>query len=463
MLDTVIAIDLGTSSCKGAAYTPEGRRIATESRSYPVSTPSLGFAEQDPAQYLRAALDVVAEVGRQANHRPVAIAFSTQTPTLVLLDEALRPLGPAIIWQDSRAVDEAVDLSMIDAATRRCWFGLDLPIGAATTPAKLLWLRNHRPEIWERTRWVVQPKDYVAAAITGTLATDAWCAKGIAHLETGVMHDEWREFLGKTHSICPPVVSTRAVTGHSQGMPVVNGWSDAVCAILATGAMSGERHGFVMTGTSEIIGLSRRAPQAAAGLFHVPPHILESDTLSLHYGPTQAGGSCLDWIAGVLGRTATEALALVAQRDGLSEILCRPYWQGERAPYWDHTLRASFEGLRGSHTAADLVHAVLQGVALQERLVLDTAEQDEPAHTVVLAGGAARDARWNQLRADVLQRNLVVMEDGEASLRGAAMLAWQALGENPKDWTRGRLLHPRAQYRDQAAALFRRFAAARAT
>ncbi len=430
--------------------------MATAAVAYPLATPRPGFVEQDPEDYRRATEEVAQRLCTEG--RPVCMVFSTQTPTLVLLDEALRPVAPAIVWQDSRAGEEAAVLGQIDAETRRRWFGMDLPIGAATTPAKLLWLRRHAPEIWARTRWVVQPKDYVAAALTGRLATDAWCAKGIAHLESGVMHEEWREYLGKAVSICPPVVSTRAVVGEWQASRVVNGWSDAMCAILATGAMAEERLGFVMTGTSEIIGLSRTGPQAAQGLFHVPPHVLETERLALHYGPTQAGGSCLEWIAGVLGRSVAEAMALCADGDGLSGILCRPYWQGERAPYWDHTLTASFEGLRGGHTAADLVHAVLQGVALQERLVLETAEQDEPAHAVVLAGGAARDARWNQLRADVLQREVVAMDDGEASLRGAAMLGWRAVGEGPCEWRGGSAIRPREQYREQAAELFARFA-----
>lgn len=429
----ILAIDLGTSSCKGALYTADGVRVALAAESYPVHNPQPGFSEQDPADYLQAARRIIEQLSAQTEIR--AISFSTQTPTLVFLDEHGHALGNAIVWQDSRASAESVELAAMPQ--RNDWFGMDLPIGATTTPAKLLWMSRHDQERWSKTRWVVQPKDFVAHALTGGLATDRWCAKGIAHLTTGEMHQDWMHLLNKRESVCPPVRSTGAVVGKYNGIPVINGWSDALAAILATGAMHSERRGFVLTGTSEIIGISRLEPQVAQGLFHVPPDVMEVPVLSLHYGPTQAGGSCLEWIARVLNQPVQQVLEMVPP--GLTPIVFRPYLHGERAPYWDSNLTASFEGLRAQHGAADLVHAVLQGVAQHERVVLELAEQHEHAREVVLAGGAARNATWNRIRAEVLQRPLCVMKDTEASLRGAALLAWSALdhadpGERIEQW-----------------------------
>jgi len=417
----ILALDLGTSSLKGALYAANGSRVSLAAESYAVHHPQPGFSEQDPLDYLNAVRMLIEKFSRDATIR--AISFSTQTPTLVFLDDDCEPLGRAIVWQDSRAAMESAELSAM--TNRNEWFGMDLPLGATTTPAKLLWMSRRDGERWARTRWVVQPKDYVAHALTGKLATDRWCAKGIAHLGTGEMHRDWMTLLGKRESVCPEVRSTRAVVGKWRGIPVINGWSDALAAILATGAMHNERRGFVLTGTSEIIGISRCEQHVAQGLFHVPPDVMEVPELSLHYGPTQAGGSCLEWIARVLDQPVERVLQMASPE--LTRVVFKPYLHGERAPYWDNSLTASFEGLRAEHGARDLVQAVLQGVAQHERVVLQLAEQDETAGQVVLAGGGARNAVWNQIRAAVLQRPLMVMKDTEASLRGAALLGWSAL------------------------------------
>jgi xylulokinase len=243
---------------------------------------------------------------------------------------------------------------------------------------------------------------------------------------------------------------------------VIVGWSDALAGILATGALHHERRGFVLTGTSEIIGISRLPCPGAEGLYRVPATILDLHGLELHYGPTQAGGACLDWLAKLLDKTPEQTLDLLEGRAGPSSILFRPYLHGERTPYWDHQLSASFEGLRAEHGAPDLAHAVLQGVALQERLVLECAERGLTAREVVLAGGAARDPRWNRLRADILQRPILVMSDMESTLRGVALLAWAALGAldlkaPPAEWFSGEEILPDSSHEAFCTSLMDRF------
>ena len=457
----VLVLDLGTSSCKGALYTESGECLARAQFSYPIHYPRRGFAEQEPEDYVLAARTVMQELAVTPDAAIRAIGFSTQTPTLVFCDEKGKPLCPAILWQDSRAGEEASWLTARhDEATREDWFGMDLPIAAATTPPKLLWVKRNLLSVWARVRWVMQPKDYVAFKMTGVFGTDRWCAKGLAHLETGDMHPEYLELMGKPHSISPPVFSTRHVLGEvssadwgvPKGTPVTVGWSDAMAAILATGALHQSERGFVLTGTSEIVGVSRREPLVAQGLFLVPPAILESSGIYLHYGPTQCGGSSLQWMANLLGKPAEEILPDEAS---LTTVLCRPYWQGERAPYWDHTLTASFDGLLQSHTAKDMVTAVLQGVALQERLLIQLSERGTNATEIVLAGGAARNAAWNQLRADIHQKPLRVMRDTEASLRGAAMLAWNV--DDAASWFQADTVEPNPVHAAQAGQLLERF------
>lgn len=455
MREAVIALDLGTGSCKGALYDQNGARLELARHEYEVHHPAPHFSEQRPLDYLDGAREVCRELSaraRDASIRIAAVGLSTQTPTLLFCNEAGDALGSAILWQDARASAEAEWL--LEAAPeseRRKWFGVHLPIGAASTPAKLLWMKRNAPEIWRATRWIMQPKDYVAWRMTGALAVDHWCAKGVAHLETGEVDPGYLELLGKTVSPCPPVLSPSEFVGRvagaewhlPEGIPVTVGWSDAMAGILATGSLH-RRRGFVLSGTSEIIGCSSTGCEQAPGMFHVPASVFPLKGFGLHYGPTECGGSTLAWLAQLFGKTPEQVLALLDERRGAgpSPVLFRPYLNGERTPYWDHRLCAGFEGLRAEHGAAEIACAVLEGVALHERLVLEIAESGAPGKEVALAGGGTRDQRWNQLRADVLQRTLLVSRDPESSLRGAAMLAWGNC-ENPSNsWFAADELHP---------------------
>ena len=476
----VIALDLGTGSCKGALYSREGERLALAGRDYPVHRPAPHFVEQQPADYLNAAREVSRDLSG-LGFDIAAVGLSTQTPTLVFLDESGGPLGPAIIWEDTRAGAESEWWTReVGEDTRREWFGLDLPAGAASTPAKLLWVLRNRRELWSRTRWIVQPKDYLGFDLTGRLFTDRWCAKGIAHLATGEVHPAYLKLLEKAVPPSPPVRPPEAVSGPltieaakryglPAGIPVINGWSDALAGILASGAFHHDRRGFVLAGTSEIIGLSRAGGPRSKGLFAVPAGLIElgaKPRLELHYGPTQAGGATLDWLCRLFGRSAAEILGLLREPEPETarRIVFRPHLTGERAPYWDHQLCASFDGLRVEHGMVEFVRAALRGVALQERVVMEAAELNEPADEVALAGGAARDPGWNRLRADVLQRPLIVLSDPEASLRGAALLTWTALDAalmsgGGEVWFAGEVIRPNRQFALTAERLIERFRA----
>jgi sugar (pentulose or hexulose) kinase len=460
-------------------YTPEGERLAMGAFGYPVQQPAHGWSEQNPEDYLQAAKAVCQEMAGEARRldiRIVSVGMSTQTPTLVFCDGEGKEVAPAIIWQDSRAGEESRRLEEIGSdAERREWFGMDLPTGAASTPAKLLWMAGNRPEHWAKAVWVLQPKDYLLLHLTGAAVTDHWCSKGMVHIRSGEAPQGFLSHLRRRGTICPAPrrpdsIAGRVTSGAArmfglpEGVPVTVGWSDALCGILATGALHDAGKGFVISGTSEIVGVSSPPRPAAKGLYWAPEHLLPLRGLGAHFGPTQAGGSSLQWLAGLFGRPAEELLEMVAllTMTGLCEILCRPYLLGERAPYWDHTLTASFEGLRAQHGMGDLVYAVLQGVALQERLVLETAEDGNAASSVALAGGTTRSAAWNRIRSDVLQRRILRLEDEEASLRGAALLAFGAQGTidlaaPPEGWFLASEILPDAGRADAAALLMARF------
>ena len=217
----------------------------------------------------------------------------------------------------------------------------------------------------------------------------------------------------------------------------------------------------MIAGTSEVVGVSRKAGERVSGLLKSPRNILNVHPgLELHYGPTQAGGICIDWLTRLLSKSSSEILSMLHQLEikQPSSIVFRPYLYGERAPYWNHELCAGFDGFRAEHGIVDVVHAVLQGIALQERLIIDLAERGRPVEVVALGGGATRSETWNRIRADILQRKVLVLADSEVSLRGAAMVAWgHPLTGTSKPWFTGEVIYPNTSYAACTDALMRRF------
>jgi len=476
MEEAVLPLDLGASSCKGGLYSPHGDCLTVGFAEYAVSRAASNIVEQDPQHYLEAAQAVVMELTKTAAAREISIAaigLTTQTPTLIFCDELGAALAPAIIWQDTRAGSEQMWLlNNTTAEQRRRWLGLDLDIGAASIIPKLLWMKNWEPSLWAAMRWILQPKDYVIHALTGQFVTDRWCALGLANVDTGEVDEELLNLLGKSLSPCPRVLSAHATAGEVSleaarkwSIPVRTrvcvGLDDGMSGILATGALHNDNRGFVIAGTSEVVGVSHQASERVNGLLRSPGNILAVHLgLELHYGPTQAGAGCLEWLGKILNKSNHEMTAMLKSRgvERPSSILFQPYLYGERAPYWNHKLCARFEGLRAEHDSVDLVHAVLQGVALQERLILELAERGRPVDMVALGGGAARSEEWNQIRADILQRKLLVIADSEVSLRGAAMVAWgHPLGLAGESWLKGKQVDPNTAHAGSSNDLMRRF------
>ena len=201
---TVLALDLGTSSLKGALYSSSGERLALTSA--PCSA-------TEPAEYLSAAARVCQEIA-SAGMAVGAVGLSTQTPTLIFCDGSGNALTEAIIWQDSRAGEESRWLmENYPDAVRREWFGMDLPIGAAATPPKVPWMARHAPDIWRRTRWVLQPKEFLLFHLTGVFAADRWCSKGLINLATGEPAWPFLEIPGKSEPLCPALLVPDSIAG----------------------------------------------------------------------------------------------------------------------------------------------------------------------------------------------------------------------------------------------------------
>lgn len=439
--EVVLAIDVGTSSTRVALLIGTDLAAVAE-RDQHTDRPRPGWAEQDPTSWWA---NVCAAAQQLANARPdlmrqvASVGIVGQTPTLVLVDRDLRPTGPAVIWQDQRASAQAAWLrGHLDADDVAGRLGMALPMDATYPAARLRWFAENRPDQLARTATILQPKDYIVALLTGIVGSDAWCSKGLVHVIDGSTDAEYLAMIGIDASQVPTCrepweapgrvsAAAAARTGIPAGVPVTVGWSDALAGMLATGVFAEPGQGFVLAGTSDIVGVTTPDPLPAShGLLVVPPRLAAGT--GVVYGPTQSGGQSLTWLtSSVLGRpvdTVADTLPTSAARR-LEAPIFLPYLQGERAPLWDATARGVLLGLTASHTDADLLYAVMEGVAFSNRHVLEVASDvaGVDALRCRLGGRPSRMNAWNRIRCDVLGMPIEIAAVDETSLVGAGMLA----------------------------------------
>lgn len=462
----------------------QGTVVASATSAHaPFASPGPAWAEQDPADWWRAAQDAVRQVlatsGVSASEIS-GIGLSGQMHGAVLLDAAGAVLRPAIIWCDQRTAQEC---RWLDSE-----IGPDRLLALTCNPAltnftltKLLWVRAHEPAIWSRVRHVLLPKDYVRYCLSGVHASDVADASGTLMLD--VRRRQWSaEILAATSipaDILPevfesPVVSARVsraaagLTGLREGTPIVAGAGDQAAGAVGMGIT---RPGAVSVtiGTSGVVFAATDTPALDhKGRIHTFCHAIPGRWHVM--GVTQAAGLSLRWIrdqqqAGTdddaYRRMAEEAGRVPAGADG---VLWAPYLMGERTPHTDPTVRGALLGLSASHTRAHVVRAVLEGVAFSLRDSFGIfADLGVPVRSVVVGGGGARSPVWRQIQADVFGHPVETVAAEEGAAYGAAILAGVGAGIWPSvDGACDAIVHSSgvtAPDRTTAATMTRQYAA----
>jgi xylulokinase len=426
-VSTWLGLDIGTSALKGILVEDDGKVIGRASAEYhaPTPTPS-GVAEQDPAIWIEAAARVIHILCTIAT--PAGVGLTGQVPTLVLVDAKGAVVRPAMTWQDARATVEAERLAA-ELGNSLPHLDIDLPWSATQLPAKLAWIAAQEPEHLRADIRALQPKDFLGLRLTGNPATDPWSAKGIARVPSGEPAETVLAAAGWTSTVVPPVMSpgmSRGLTtidalGLPAGIPVSVGWSDALASMAAVGAMTAPT-AFILTGTSDIVGMSATAvAMADDGLFRIPSGI---GTTAVLYGPTQSSGASVAWAARLLGESVGRLSELAATADPASTPTFVPYLSGERAPLWDPSVRAVFAGVDAASGRAEFARAILRGVTLSAAHILDIAQRSTTStlELVHLAGRAADDPFGLRLRLEALGMPIAVHPEPYVSALGAAML-----------------------------------------
>jgi len=442
--DLILGLDVGTSSVKALFVDVTGAILKRVEVKITTTTSQNSVAEQNADDYL-AALTEISKSNSKLIANVISIGLSGHTPSVVCVDSTGSAVRPVMTWQDNRATKEADDL-LTKFGNPFEIIGTSLPWSASACPAKLFWLARHEPEIVKKTRWVLQPKDFVGMHLTGKAISDPWSSKGICNVLTRAPISNLLEFIGWDSKVVPELgdgyesrggISDAAAKKFRLpvGIPVSIGWSDAMCGMVALNVMS-ESSSFIITGTSAIVGASTRTPPKDGGSLYIIPNTCAP--LAITYGPTQSSGSALSWISTLLEISQDEAINLAGRSESLDLPIFLPYIYGERAPLWRTDLQGGFYGIGGETNKSDLVASVLEGISFAEKQVIETAEALNRSvnQLIKLGGHAGNDQRWENIRLKTLGREISRYEDTDTTTRGSAILAHAVITKNLSESTK---------------------------
>lgn len=440
----VIGVDLGTSAVKVLLVDQQGKVVAQASADYPLQQPQPGYSEQNPEDWVTGTTKAIQNLLHQYKLDPGQIeglSYSGQMHGLVLLDQVGKVLRPAILWNDTRTSQQSAEI-MQKIGPRFLEITRNRPLEGFTLP-KLLWVKEHEPEIFAQAASFVLPKDYLRYRMTGKLQMELSDAAGTVLLD--VTKQEWSseicEQLGIPVSLCPPLVTaTKRVgtltaayakqSGLHQDTAVFAGGADNACGAIGAGILDADR-AMCSIGTSGVIlAYEPDARPDYHGQVHFFNHAVANRFYSM--GVTLAAGYSLNWFKQAFG-PKEDFTAFVKQAEqsqiGAHGLLFTPYIVGERTPYADAKIRGSFIGVDGEQTRADFTRAVLEGIIFSFQDIFDIyAQNGKHFKQVVSIGGGAKSELWLQIQADIFNQDVVRLESEQGPGLGAAMIAAVGLG-----------------------------------
>lgn len=471
-----LGVDIGITNVKAVLVDEKQCIAAAAARPLPILRPRNQWSEQRPESWWTAFLWVSAKLRRQVPRRwrdIAAIGLTGQMHAAVCLDRQGLPLRPAILWNDGRAQAECAELLQAVPKTREI-AGVT-PMAGFTAP-KLLWLRRHEPNLFERIAHLLFPKDFVRLKLTGEYITDMSDAAGSLWLDEAARR--WSERMlaanGLAFSQLPQLVEGTDIAGRltpsiakrlglDRCVILAAGGGDAAVGAAGIGIID-EGDSFISLGTSGQYFTAREHYRLGQDpTVHSFAHCLPGRWYDM--AALLNGASCLEWISRLLKTNVAAALAEVEARFHLpSPVLFLPYLAGERTPHNDPSLRAMFLGLGHATERRDLIQSVLEGVALSFADVERRLQKPGPAsRPLAVVGGGARSILWMQILADVLGKELVLFQGSDAAAPfGAARLARLAFTNEPVELICAkpkifRRIAPRSAWHEQYMRKLERF------
>lgn len=442
----LLGIDISTTGAKALLIDPDGRVVASATTALTLSTPRPLWSEQNPQEWWDGACSSIRLALSQAGvsgEAVAAVGLTGQMHGLVMLDENGEVLRPAILWNDQRTGPQCDEMRARLGSERLIQISGNDALTGFTAP-KILWVQQHEPHVFERTRHFLLPKDYVRFRLTGEYAMDKADGSGtiLFDLRQRDWSDEILSALGIPHEWCPPtyegpevtgVISLQAAaeTGLRAGTAVVAGGGDQAAGAVGVGAVQPGIISLAL-GTSGVVFASTASPLIEEeGRLHAFCHAVPGQW---HFmGVMLSAAGSLQWYRDTLAPGVSfEELVAGAEQvpPGSDGLLFLPYLTGERTPYPDPLARAGWIGMTLRHRREHLTRAVLEGVAfgLKDSFTLIQQAGLGEIHQVRISGGGARSPLWRQILADVLEAELVTVNTTEGAAFGAALLAAVSTG-----------------------------------
>jgi xylulokinase len=475
VVEAVLALDIGTTAIKAALVAADGAILAIERAPTPSSSPQVGWLEHDPELLWAASSSVlgrVAAAAAAAGVQPRALAVTGARGTVCLIDADGRALTPFLTWQDRRSIEVLPGLRERLGGELAYYKRTGVRLDPSIMGPKLVWLRQHARDRFERARWAATTQGFAARRLTAEPpSTDFSTANffGLMDIDADGWSAELVERFELPAELLPPLAApgasagtvaadVAAALGLPAGIPVVLAGSDGVCAELGAGVLDpGQLYGYLGTAGALASPLlePRVDPQArllvsqgsVSGRWRV---------LALSF----AGASATDWWRTVAAIDQPGKLdrALAATTPGARGVLFMPTLSGAGTPHWSARARGAFLGLSLSHSADELSRAVCEGIAIELRLMLGALSAFGVVPSELrLTGGGARSDQWVALLANVLELAIERIDHPEPGLLGNASYALAAIGVYSDPLTATRALRAPAQLFEPDSALAGRY------
>ncbi len=442
-MDFILAIDIGTTNCKAVVFDRDGNAMSSLKKGYETLSDATGKSEQNPDEVFAVVLSLIQESLSQ-NGAIVAVSFSAAMHSVIAVTADGKPLTHAILWSDTRAVQQAEKLKATEAGTR-IYHQTGTPIHPMSPLCKIIWLRETMPAVFQQTSRFISIKEYIFYKLFGKYVVDESIASatGLFNIKEKVWCKEALATAGITEqALSMPVAATHReehlLPGYSQTfatakpLAFIVGGNDGCLANLGSGIVAAGDASLTI-GTSGAIRMT--TDKATVDEKQRTFTYLLTGDIYITGGAINNGGITLEWLSQILTNDATpkepDALLQLAETApaGANRLLFLPYLLGERAPMWDAAAKGVLFGLTHQHTKADIARAAVESICFALRDVMQAIEEvNGEIKTIYASGGFTQSPFWLQTMSDVLGKTIVLNNSADASATGAAMVGLYALG-----------------------------------
>ncbi|WP_226037306.1 gluconokinase [Aquibacillus saliphilus] len=451
----LLGVDIGTTSTKAVLFSRDGKVKKQYAVEYPLHTPVPGAAEQDTAEILQAVKTAIREAVEQSgisSEELLLISFSSAMHSLIAVDQDGKPLTRSITWADQRSEPWAKKLKQ-EGDGHQIYLRTGTPIHPMSPLAKIIWLRNDHPEIFNETYKFISIKEYVFKELFGEYIVDHSIASatGLFNLENlnwdsgalevaGISEHQLSTLVPTTHKLQGLSKEVAEELGIAADVPFIIGANDGVLSNLGVNAIEPGVVALTIGTSGAIRTVTDRPVTDPKGRIFC--YALTENHWVIG-GPVNNGGMVMRWLRDEIcheeveeaKQSAIDPYDLITDKiskiqPGAEGLIFHPYLAGERAPLWNANARGSFFGLGMHHKKEHMMRAVLEGINLNIYTVLLALEEiigiPEKIHAT---GGFAKSAVWRQMLSDVFNQEVQIPESVESSCLGAVVLGLYALGE----------------------------------